>query len=70
MIAIDIQVLSDKLMRQPVGSAIFIAEDDQGAALGSFTWKRLQIIITMMNTGILQILSWLPKAKGVASDVR
>jgi GNAT superfamily N-acetyltransferase len=34
MLATDIQVLSDKLMNKPPGTAIFIAEDDQGVALG------------------------------------
>jgi len=34
MLATDTQVLSDKLMNQPSGTAIFIAEDDQGVALG------------------------------------
>jgi ribosomal protein S18 acetylase RimI-like enzyme len=34
MIAVDIQVLSDAIMNPPAGSAIFIAEDDKGVALG------------------------------------
>jgi GNAT superfamily N-acetyltransferase len=34
LLATDIQVLSDKLMNQAPGTAIFIAEDDQGVALG------------------------------------
>jgi ribosomal protein S18 acetylase RimI-like enzyme len=34
MLATDIQVLSDKLINLPSGTAIFIAEDDQGLALG------------------------------------
>ena len=34
MLTIDIQVLSDMLMNTPQGIAIFIAEDDQGVALG------------------------------------
>ena len=33
-LATDTQVLSDKLMNKPPGTAIFIAEDDQGVALG------------------------------------
>ncbi|MDQ3799882.1 MAG: GNAT family N-acetyltransferase [Acidobacteriota bacterium] len=34
MTATDTQVLRDKLLNQPPGTAIFIAEDDKGAALG------------------------------------
>ena len=34
MLATDIQVLSHKLMNHDPGTAIFIAEDDQGTALG------------------------------------
>jgi len=34
LLATDIQVLSDKLMNKPPRTAIFIAEDDQGVALG------------------------------------
>ena len=34
LLATDTQVLSDKLMNKPPGTAIFIAEDDQGVALG------------------------------------
>jgi len=34
MLATDIKVLSDKLINTPPGTAIFIAEDDQGDALG------------------------------------
>ena len=34
MLATDIQVLSDKLINRPVDTAIFIAEDNQGMALG------------------------------------
>ena len=34
MLATDTQVLSDKLINTPPGTAIFIAEDDQGTALG------------------------------------
>jgi ribosomal protein S18 acetylase RimI-like enzyme len=34
MVAVDIQVLSDAILNQPAGSAIFIAEDDKGVALG------------------------------------
>ena len=34
MTATDTQVLSDKLLNQPPGTAIFIAEDGKGAALG------------------------------------
>ena len=34
MIATDRQVLRDKLREQPQGSAIFIAEDERGVALG------------------------------------
>ena len=34
LLATDIQVMSDKLMNQPPGTAIFIAEDHQGVALG------------------------------------
>ena len=34
LLATDTQLLSDKLMNKPPGTAIFIAEDDQGVALG------------------------------------
>ena len=34
MLATDIQVLSDMLINSPPGTAIFIAEDEQGVALG------------------------------------
>ena len=34
MLATDIQVLSDKLIATPPGTAIFIAEDEQGIDLG------------------------------------
>jgi len=34
LLATDTQVLRDKLMNKPPGTAIFIAEDDQGVALG------------------------------------
>ncbi len=34
MIATDIQVLSDKIINQPPETAIFIAEDNKGVALG------------------------------------
>lgn len=34
MTAADIQTLSDKLVNQPPGTAIFIAEDEQGVRLG------------------------------------
>lgn len=34
MTVIDNQVLSDKLLNQPVGTAVFIAEDNDGVALG------------------------------------
>ncbi len=34
MIATDIQVLSDKIISQPPETAIFIAEDNKGVALG------------------------------------
>ena len=34
MLATDIEVLSDMLINSPPGTAIFIAEDDQGVALG------------------------------------
>ncbi|MEP6924557.1 MAG: GNAT family N-acetyltransferase [Pyrinomonadaceae bacterium] len=34
MTAADTQVLSDKLINEPPGTAIFIAEDDKGVALG------------------------------------
>ena len=34
MLATDTQLLADKLINQPSGTAIFIAEDDQGVALG------------------------------------
>jgi ribosomal protein S18 acetylase RimI-like enzyme len=34
MIAVDIQVLSETILNPPAGSAIFIAEDDKGVALG------------------------------------
>jgi len=34
MTATDTQVLSDRLLNQPPGTAIFIAEDDKGVALG------------------------------------
>ncbi|CAN5546409.1 GNAT family N-acetyltransferase [soil metagenome] len=34
MTATDSQILSDKLLNQPSGTAIFIAEDSDGAALG------------------------------------
>jgi ribosomal protein S18 acetylase RimI-like enzyme len=34
MIATDMEVVSDKLITQPAGTAFFIAEDKQGVALG------------------------------------
>jgi len=34
MLATDIQVLSDMLINTPPGTAIFIAEDEQGVAVG------------------------------------
>jgi ribosomal protein S18 acetylase RimI-like enzyme len=34
MATVDMQVLSDKIINQPPGTAIFIAEDDEGVASG------------------------------------
>ncbi|MBA2733689.1 MAG: GNAT family N-acetyltransferase [Acidobacteria bacterium] len=34
MTATDTQLLSDRLLKQPAGTAIFIAEDEKGVALG------------------------------------
>jgi len=68
MIVTDAQVLSDKLLNQPPGTAVFIAEDANGVALGFIHLQTGTDYYNHKNTGISQMLLLLPKAKDVASD--
>lgn len=54
MLTTDTQVLSDKLIDSPSGTAIFIAEDDQGLALG-FIHLQTGKVITRRPMNILPI---------------
>ena len=64
LLATDTQVLSDKLMNKPPGTAIFIAEDDQGVALGFIHLKSGKDYYYHEDHGHIADLIVAPEAEG------
>ena len=64
LLATDTQVLSDKLMNKPPGTSIFIAEDDQGVALGFIHLKSGKDYYYHEDHGHIADLIVAPEAEG------